>query len=61
MNIKNYLTEVRAEMRKVSWPTKQKTIKDSLVVIVASLATAAFMGGADALFSYVVQKVIMKN
>jgi preprotein translocase SecE subunit len=46
-------------MRRVSWPTKEKTIKDSALVIAASLATAAFMGGADAVFSYLAQKVIM--
>lgn len=59
MNIKTYIAEVRAEMRKVSWPTKERTIKDSALVIAASLVTAAFMGGADALFSYLAQKVIM--
>jgi preprotein translocase SecE subunit len=59
MDIKTYITEVRAEMRKVSWPTKQKTIKDSFLVIGASLATAAFMGGADALFNYLAQKIVM--
>lgn len=59
MNIKNYISEVRSEMRKVSWPTKEKTIKDSVLVIVASLGTAVFMGGVDSLFSYLAQKVIM--
>jgi len=59
MNIKTYMSEVRAEMRKVSWPTKERTIKDSLLVIGASLATAAFMGGADAIFNYLAQKFIM--
>ncbi|MFA7169435.1 MAG: preprotein translocase subunit SecE [Candidatus Paceibacterota bacterium] len=58
MNIKKYITEVRAEMRKVSWPDKQKTLKDSTIVIGASLLTAAFMGGADALFSYVTKMII---
>ncbi len=59
MDIKTYIAEVRAEMRKVSWPSKQKTIKDSLLVIGASLMTAAFMGGADALFSYLAQRIMV--
>ncbi|MDD3006984.1 MAG: preprotein translocase subunit SecE [Candidatus Pacebacteria bacterium] len=59
MKIKTYISEVRSEMRKVSWPTKEKTIKDSILVIVASLATAAFMGGADAIFSYLAEKAIV--
>jgi len=59
MKITTYISEVRSEMRKVSWPTKEKTIKDSVLVIVASLGTAAFMGGVDAVFSYLAQKVIV--
>lgn len=60
MNIKKYLIEVRAEMNKVSWPSKQKAVKDSVVVIAASIVTSLFIGGVDSLFSYVAQKVIMK-
>ncbi|MFA6897537.1 MAG: preprotein translocase subunit SecE [Patescibacteria group bacterium] len=59
MKITTYISEVRSEMRKVSWPTKEKTIKDSVLVIVASLGTAVFMGGVDAVFSYLAQKVIV--
>lgn len=59
MKIKTYFSEVRSEMRRVSWPTKEKTIKDSALVIAASLVTAAFMGGVDAVFSYLAQKVIV--
>jgi preprotein translocase subunit SecE len=58
MDIKKYFSEIRSEMNKVSWPTRERTIKDSVLVIAASLGTALFMGGADAVFSYLAQKVI---
>lgn len=60
MKIKEYLNEVRSEMRKVSWPSKQRTIKDSTIVVVASLTTAAFLGAADAVFNFVTESIIVK-
>lgn len=60
MDIKKYISEVKVEINKVSWPTKQRAIKDSVIVIVASLGTALFIGGVDSLFSYLTQKVITK-
>ncbi len=56
--IKKYIFEVKAEMKKVSWPTKEKAIKDSAIVVGASLATAAFLGGVDYLLSQAVNKLI---
>lgn len=60
MKIKEYLNEVKSEMRKVSWPSKQRTIKDSTIVVVASLATAAFLGAADSVFNFVTESIIVK-
>jgi preprotein translocase subunit SecE len=42
---KQYLAEVRGEMRKVAWPTRNEVINSSLVVLVAvSFATALIFG-----------------
>lgn len=54
--VKKYITEVRTEAKKVSWPSRKKAIKDSLIVIGISLVTAAFLGGVD----YALNE-IMKN
>jgi preprotein translocase subunit SecE len=59
-NIKKYIVEVRAEMQKVSWPTKKRAVKDSAIVITISLATAAFLGGVDYLFSYLIDEFVIK-
>ncbi len=45
--IKKYITEVKTEAKKVSWPSKKIAIKDSLIVIGISLTAAAFLGGVD--------------
>ncbi|MDD3190717.1 MAG: preprotein translocase subunit SecE [Candidatus Pacebacteria bacterium] len=60
MNIKQYLEEVISEIRRVSWPTKQRTIKDSLVVVVVSLGAAAFLGAADLLFTDLAKTILEK-
>lgn len=56
--IKNYITEVRTEARKVSWPSRKTALKDSFIVIGISLATAAFLGGVDYALNLIMEKII---
>ena len=58
-NIKQYVTEVKFEAKKVSWPTKKTAVKDSFIVIAVSLATAAFLGGVDYLLSYLINEFVV--
>jgi len=48
--IKNYFKEVKVEMSKVEWPSKDTTIKYTLIVIGVSAATAVFLGALDYFF-----------
>ena len=52
-NIGSFLGEVKAEMKKVSWPTKKETTKNTMAVIGISFVVAAFLGGLDILFTKV--------
>jgi preprotein translocase subunit SecE len=45
-----FIREVVAELKKVNWPTKQETIKLTVIVIVISVVVGLFIGGLDALF-----------
>jgi preprotein translocase subunit SecE len=45
-----YLREVRAEMRKVSWPSWDEVRKYSIVVLVTVVIFTAFVFGLDSLF-----------
>jgi preprotein translocase subunit SecE len=45
--IKTFLSEVKQETRKVSWPTKKEAIKYTLIVSGTSIVVAAFLGGLD--------------
>lgn len=42
-----FLKEVRSELSKVIWPTRQETIKLTVIVIAISLAIGLYIGGID--------------
>jgi preprotein translocase subunit SecE len=50
-NLIQYLKESRTELKKVSWPTRKETWKNTWVVIGLSLGVAAFLGIWDYLFN----------
>jgi preprotein translocase subunit SecE len=47
----SYLREVRAEMRKVSWPTWEDLRKSTLVIILFVIAIGIVIGIMDWVFS----------
>jgi len=54
-----FLKEVRAELKRVTWPTRQEATKHTFMVIGFSLAVAAFLGSLDFLFSFLLNKFII--
>ena len=55
----DFLKEVRIELKRVTWPTRQQTIKYTFIVIGLSLAVAAFLGGLDFLFAWLLNKFVI--
>ncbi len=51
MSILNYFKEVKIELAKVTWPTRQQATKLTLVILIASLATGIYIGGLDYVFT----------
>jgi preprotein translocase subunit SecE len=49
--ITHFITEVKVEMQKVSWSTKEELIGSTTVVIVSTLLLAAFIGMVDIVLS----------
>ncbi|MDP3964061.1 MAG: preprotein translocase subunit SecE [bacterium] len=45
--IRQYLKESRDELRKVNWPTRRETVRNTLLVIGISIAVAVFLGVID--------------
>ena len=66
MNVKNipskikaFLKEVRMEMKKVNWPTRKETLKYTLIVVGLSVVVAAFLGGLDFAFQYILNNFVI--
>jgi preprotein translocase subunit SecE len=52
-----FLKEVRAELRKVAWPTRPELLSYTVVVLVAVVFLTSLVFGLDQLFSRVVLRV----
>jgi preprotein translocase subunit SecE len=56
--IVKYFRESYEELKKVSWPSRKDTVRDTLVVIGVSLGVAAFLGAVDLGLTAGLQKLI---
>ena len=56
--IRDYLADVWAELRKVSWVKRKELLTTTFVVIVFSTVLAAFIGLFDFIFSRLLQLVL---
>lgn len=54
----DYFKNVRAELRHVSWPSRRLTITYTVVVVLISLVTAAYLGLLDFAFAEAIKKII---
>lgn len=55
-----FMKEIVAELKKVTWPTRQETIKLTTVVIAVSLLVGVFIGGLDILLLNVTSVVFKR-
>ncbi len=50
VGLRQYVGEVKTEMRRVQWPTKNEVINYTIVVIITLIIMTALIAGADLLF-----------
>ncbi|MBI4552156.1 MAG: preprotein translocase subunit SecE [Candidatus Latescibacteria bacterium] len=53
-----FLKDVRAELVKVSWPSRDELVGSTTVVIVVSIVFAAFVGLVDFLLSILLSRFL---
>ncbi len=60
MNFKiaEFLQQVKAELRKVTWPTRKETYGSTVVVIVLVLMVAVFLWIVDSALSALIQTLL---
>lgn len=51
----------KAELTKVSWPSRKELIRYTILVVVISLLVAMFLGLLDMFFSYLVESFLLKS
>jgi preprotein translocase subunit SecE len=56
--VRQFLKEVRQELRKVDWPTRKELITYTIVVIVTITVLTAFVAGLDYVFGRLIFSVL---
>ncbi|MCP2619873.1 preprotein translocase subunit SecE [Candidatus Aminicenantes bacterium AC-334-K16] len=52
-----FLKEVRAEVRKVTWPSRQEVYNTTIVVIIATFFFGFYLYFMDIIFSWVIAQI----
>lgn len=55
VRIANYFKDVKAEMKKVVWPTLKKVKKNTITVLIYVLIVGVVICGLDLLFTWLMQ------
>lgn len=56
--VTKWARELRAECRKIVWPTRQQTISNTIIVLVSVLIVGIFIGVLDVIFGFGVQALL---
>ena len=56
----SFLQEVRAELEKVVWPTRDQVIRYSILVIVVAVVTGLVLGGLDYGLTRLTEVILVK-
>ncbi|MBK8376151.1 preprotein translocase subunit SecE [Sphingorhabdus sp.] len=53
-----FIRQVRAEIGKVTWPTRQETVQTAIMVLIFAIILAVFFLGVDAVFNAIVKGLL---
>jgi preprotein translocase subunit SecE len=54
-SVPEFVNQVRTEMSKVVWPTREETVRTSIFVFIFMVLLALFFFGVDSLFNAIVK------
>ncbi len=54
----DYIRDSKAELKKVTWPTKQQLWYSTIIVIVVSAIASAYLGLVDLILTGIFSKII---
>lgn len=53
-----FLKEVREELNKVAWPSREQTIRYTVLVIIVAVVVGLFLGGLDYVLTWITAYLI---
>jgi preprotein translocase subunit SecE len=56
--LQEFVREVLAEFRKVTWPSRAELVNSTAVVIAVTVVLAFFLGGVDVVLARVVERIL---
>ncbi|HXG41366.1 MAG TPA: preprotein translocase subunit SecE [Dehalococcoidia bacterium] len=56
-----FAVEVWSELKKVTWPSRETTFHLTVVVVVVAVALGAVLGGVDAAFAWLIEKLLLSR
>jgi len=56
--IMGFVNEVRAELKRVSWPTRDELVGATTVVCILVIIFAAILGAMDAVFTLLIKNIV---
>jgi preprotein translocase subunit SecE len=57
--LSSFLQESKQELNRVNWPSREETVRLTLVVILLSLLVAAYLGALDFAFAYLLELLLL--
>lgn len=56
--ISNYISSVRGELHKVTWPKRDEVVRLTLMVVIVSAIVGGYLGGLDLGFTKLLEYVL---
>ncbi len=56
--IMSFVNEVKSELKRVTWPTREELIGSTIIVCILVVVFAVILGSMDALFTVLVRNIV---
>ncbi len=56
--VREFVREVLAEFRKVTWPSRPELVNSTVVVVAVTVVLALFLGGVDIALARIVERIL---
>ncbi len=58
--VPKFFRDIISELKKVTWPTREETMRLTAAVVVVTVAIGAMLGGIDITFNWIVDNTLLR-